>query len=85
MFEEPADLFRQYLWVPDHNLSESECLEFAKILGESNKAIARFLNGEVTDDEFLDLVRSPYLFSIDDYIQTVEANLDAVERGKLIL
>ncbi len=85
MFEEPADLFRQFIWIPDKNLSESECLALAEEIGKSNKAIDKFLAGELSDDEFLDLVRSPYLIDIDEYIQTIESNIDAVERGDLIL
>jgi hypothetical protein len=85
MFEEPADLFRQFLWIPERNLTESECLELVEIISKSNKAIDKFLTGELSDDEFLDLARSPYLIDIDEYIATIEHNLDAVERGDLIL
>ncbi|MEG4133248.1 hypothetical protein QUA41_30575 [Microcoleus sp. Pol11C1] len=72
-----GDCFRSYIWKPPEGFSDSECLDLIEKLDTANKATTWFLNGEIAEEEFLDIKEWAHgLEAIDEFIESAEENLE---------
>jgi hypothetical protein len=73
------DCFRSYIWKPPEGFTKSECQELCAKLDFANRATSRFLDGEINEEEFLDIKEWAHgNGEMDGFIESAKSNLDLV-------
>jgi hypothetical protein len=69
------------LWLPGGNPDNASLEELEVLIAYydlANQARKSFLNGEITLDEYCQLLEK-YEINVDNYLQTLEVNLDTLK------